>query len=111
MASSKGIPKERLIIVSPVTNDWNKTAKTAKAACGRLSELGIKANGINVVTWGPHARRTRLAYRHAIGEGTEVGVVTVQYGRFSQRAWWTSRFGIFLVCKNLTGWLRECILG
>lgn len=106
-----GVPRPKIIVAAPVTDGWNKTAKAARDACARLREAGIRPKGLNVVTRGPHARRSRLAYQHAIGPETPVGIVTVPLKRYENRAWWTSRSGIFLMAKNFAGWLRECLAG
>lgn len=107
----RGIPSEKILVVAPVTDGWNKTAKAAKAACAILKEKGMQPRGLNVITLGLHARRSRLAYQHAIGPGTPVGIITVPSPRFIHRQWWTSRTGLFLVAKNLAGWIRECLFG
>lgn len=103
----RGIPAARLLVASPNTGNWNKTAKTARAACALLREKGIHPKGLNVITFGLHARRSRLAYIHAIGPGIPVGHITIPNQRFINRPWWSSPGGFFLVAKSLIGWIRE----
>jgi hypothetical protein len=106
-----GVPREQLIVCKPVTNDWNKTAKTAQAVSLELRERGIRPKGVNLVTGGLHARRSHLAYKHAFGKGIPVGIITEQSGGEGSSPWWTHRSEIWSVGKNFIGWIRELLLG
>lgn len=56
---------------------WLRTSKTAQAVQHKIAELGLKPKGINVLTAGPHARETWVAYQHIFGPEVPVGIISV----------------------------------
>jgi len=55
----------------------------------------------NLVSLGPHARRSRLLFAKALGPGYDVGVLSVPDPRYDAAAWWTSSAGFRLVTGEL----------
>jgi uncharacterized SAM-binding protein YcdF (DUF218 family) len=56
---------------------------------------------ITVVTFGAHARRSRLLFQQAFGEKVEVGVIAVPPDDYDPRRWWASSQGVRLVISEL----------
>jgi hypothetical protein len=52
---------------------------------------------VNLMTLGPHARRSRLIYEKALGKGIVVGVTAVPSRDFDPAHWWTSSQGVRIV--------------
>lgn len=48
---------------------------------------------LNVISLGPHARRTRLMYEEAFGEGTRIGIISLPDRSYKGRPWWTTSRG------------------
>jgi hypothetical protein len=55
---------------------------------------GITAKSIDVVTEGPHARRTRLLYQKALGSQVSVGIISVEDKEYDRKHWWRSSEGV-----------------
>lgn len=53
-----------------------------------------KVRAVNVVTEGAHARRTRLLFEKALGEGYEVGIVATRNPEYDPDHWWRSSEGV-----------------
>lgn len=49
---------------------------------------------VHLVTRGPHARRSRLLMRHALGQHLEVGVTAVPIQEYDTVHWWRSSAGV-----------------
>lgn len=90
---------------------WMRTSKTARAVRDKVAELGLKPKGINVVTAGPHARETWVAYQHAFGKDMPVGIISIPKTNYPANRWWLSRQGLIWVPKDFVAWLKEVILG
>ena len=62
---------------------------------------GVIAKTVNVMTLGAHARRTRLLYEKAFGEGTKIGILAVDDLTFDSHRWWASSPGFRTVTSEL----------
>ena len=60
---------------------------------------------LNVVSVGPHARRSRLLFRRAFGRQTQVGVVSVPNPDYDPQRWWAYSIGFRTVVGESVGYL------
>ena len=49
---------------------------------------------VNIITSGPHARRSRLLFEKALGKGVTVGVIALAANDYDERHWWQSSQGV-----------------
>ena len=49
---------------------------------------------VNILTVGPHARRSRLLFEKALGKGVAVGVISIEDDEFEMAHWWRSSAGV-----------------
>jgi uncharacterized SAM-binding protein YcdF (DUF218 family) len=49
---------------------------------------------INLITAGPHARRSRLLFQKALGNGVKVGVTAIGDREYDERRWWRYSQGV-----------------
>ncbi len=83
--------------VRPVASEKltrDRTYGSALAIRDWLAEEGGDFQSINVMTMGPHARRSRLLFRKALGPGIEVGVIPVTNREYVPQAWWRYSEGV-----------------
>jgi uncharacterized SAM-binding protein YcdF (DUF218 family) len=59
-----------------------------------LREHGQSCSKFNLITEGPHARRSRLMFQKALGPGAEVGVIPVPPLSYDEKHWWRSSPGV-----------------
>lgn len=89
-----GIPPRE---VNPVVFEGVKIDRTFYSAiavkkwCG---QHGIPLQSLDIATLGPHARRSRLIYEKALGNGVEVGVIALDDPAYDSRRWWRSSEGV-----------------
>jgi hypothetical protein len=83
---------------SPETRQ-DRTYLSAASVREWLRQRGPIPARINVVSLGPHARRTRLLYKAAFAGVADVGVIAVDDRAFEGRRWWTSSPGF----RSVTG--------
>jgi hypothetical protein len=72
----------------------DRTYTMAHAIRQRLEADGVSTSRINVVTFGPHARRSRLLYEEAFGPHSDIGVLPITSRDFDPRHWWTTSDGV-----------------
>jgi uncharacterized SAM-binding protein YcdF (DUF218 family) len=59
-----------------------------------LRAQGINPTTINVVTEGPHARRSRLLFQKALGNDLTVGIISLQSEEYDPQHWWRTSAGV-----------------
>jgi hypothetical protein len=64
-----------------------------------LIEHGIRPTRVHLMSDGPHARRSRLLYQKAMGDGVVVGVTSIPSKEYDQRHWWRYSAGV----RNVIG--------
>jgi hypothetical protein len=106
-----GIPPERIVVVVIPAARWNRTSSMARAVRDRIAELRVVPSGVNVVTLGPHARQSLLAYSRMLGPGIPTGVINFPKAEYDPARWWASIAGIQKTTAHFVGWLRELALG
>ena len=106
-----GVPANALVSCPAPFVTWLRTSKTAQAVRDKVTALGLKPKGINVVTAGPHARETWVAYQHIFGEEMPVGIISIPKTNYPANRWWLSRQGLIWVPKDFIAWLKELLLG
>ncbi|MCZ7636109.1 MAG: YdcF family protein [Verrucomicrobia bacterium] len=89
-----GVPKERVLtLLCPVVRK-DRTYHCALAVREWLRKAGQCVTALDVVTLAPHARRSRLLYEKAFGDGVAVGVVGIEDPSFDAGRWWRSSAGV-----------------
>ncbi len=101
------VPKEKLIEAPAAKTYKNRTWESARAVQKELRQSHISVVGINVVSEGPHARRTRLVYRKVFGKEAVVGVIAVKSRDYDSDRWWASSEGMKTTMSEAAGWLFE----
>lgn len=105
-----GFPKDRLAEAAAARTYRHRTFESAKAVRDRLLELGVMTRGLNVVSVGPHARRTRAAYREVFGGETEIGIIAIDPQDYDPERWWASSDGVKTTLVEAVAWLYEVLL-
>ncbi len=105
-----GVPSELVVTASSEEVQRDRTFHAATAVKQWLQEQGLRTTSIDVVTVGPHARRSRLLYEEALGPEVEVGVIAVEDRRFDPNHWWRSSAGVRTVVDEAIAYLYARIL-
>jgi hypothetical protein len=61
----------------------------------------LRATNCQVISLGPHTRRTRLLFEKALGKEVSVGVMAVEDQDYDPRHWWRSSEGFRVVSGEL----------
>ena len=104
-----GIPQVKLIDAPAAPTFRQRTFEAAKGAKLKLAETGLQIHGINVVSGGPHARRTRTVYRRVFGDQGPIGVISIASQEYDARHWWRSSEGIKETFSEGLGWAYEWV--
>jgi uncharacterized SAM-binding protein YcdF (DUF218 family) len=89
-----GIPLESLEMVPSYVIGRDRTYSSAVALREWLRDHNAAVRSFNVVTEDTHARRTRLLFQQAFGEGVKVGIIAVPNPDYDAKHWWRYSEGV-----------------
>lgn len=89
-----GVPESSLQIVYFEGSQNDRTYHSALGVKAWFAERGETVTNLDVITVGPHARRSRLLYRKAFGAAAQVGIVALPDPAYDPRRWWRSSEGV-----------------
>jgi hypothetical protein len=104
-----GLSRDK-IIVAPSRAENMRTIESAVAVWRALQAAGIHPKTVNVFTFGPHARRSRLVFAKVDGPGTDVGVIGWVPPGYVAVPWWRSSERARDLLEETTGYLYEALL-
>jgi len=88
----------------------DRTYASAVALKRWLADHNMPSTNVNVVTVGPHARRSRLMFQKAFGKDTSVGVIAVVPFEYNQTDWWRSSQGFRGVTSEFLAYVYAKLL-
>jgi hypothetical protein len=100
-----GIPMSMIVPVASSGKDWARTYQSASALRKYFESHQCAPNSLNVITVGPHARRSRLLFKRGLGPNTTVGIITLPREDYDEQHWWRSSTGVREVISELAAYL------
>lgn len=88
--------------VQAVPAPWVRQDRTYTSAVALRTWLRahrISPTNFHLLTLGPHARRSRLLFEEALGDGVRVGITAIEGRDYDPRQWWKSSDGF----REVTG--------
>jgi uncharacterized SAM-binding protein YcdF (DUF218 family) len=76
---SMGVDSSRIIAVPGEKTYVNRTLKSALAFCNWLKKSKCEVKGINIISSGPHAKRSLMIYHKVLGKNYKVGIIVLPY--------------------------------
>jgi len=100
-----GVDATKLIRLGVPDHPSGRTLGRAAAVRRWLDRSGMSVRSVDVFTVGVHARKTWILFSHALGSNCRVGIIAGSEVRYNPRFWFASRTGIWLVTRNLAGYI------
>ena len=89
-----GLSRDLVTAVPCLVEKRDRTFFSALAIKKWLQTNRITIDRLDVLTIGPHARRTRLLYEKAFGPGVMIGIIAAPASDYDSRQWWRSSEGV-----------------
>jgi len=83
----------------------NRTFQSAAALRKWIEEKHLPVTSFNLVTLGPHARRSRLLFEEAFAGQARVGIISVEHREYDPKRWWKYSEGVKEVIGEGVGYL------
>jgi uncharacterized SAM-binding protein YcdF (DUF218 family) len=88
----------------------DRTYTSARALKAYLREHGGLPKQLDLITVGPHARRSWLLFRKAFGEQTKVGITSVPEIEYDSGKWWHYSNGVRSIIGELLAYCYARVL-
>ena len=105
-----GVSKDRIIVAPSKLTESRRTYESAVAVFHALQARDIQPKALNVFTFGPHARRSRLVFAKVEGPGRKVGVVAWTPTDYGSEPWWRSSERAKDLISETAGYAFEFLL-
>jgi hypothetical protein len=92
--TAQGVPVEKIIAASPPRVQKDRTYAAALEVEKQLTEKGLFPASIDVVSLGPHSRRTWMMYQRIFSPGIQVGIYSIKPHKYNPERWWSSSAGV-----------------
>ena len=95
-------------VVQAVPAPWvrrDRTHACAVALRDWLREHGVSPGKVNLITVGPHARRSRLLFQKVLGNDVTMGVTAIPDKDYDPDKWWRSSQGVRVVLSEMIAYV------
>ncbi len=106
----RGIPETSMQAVVAPNSERDRTFLSAVMVRDWIAARGKPVASLDVISLGPHGRRSRQLYRRAFGNDVEIGIVSAPPREYDPPHWWRSSEGTKTVITEATGlaWTLCC---
>ncbi len=105
-----GVPAAKLHVVPSWIVKRDRTYSSALALKEWCRTNNIQLTTINVVTLGPHARRSRLLHEKALGKEVKIGIIPLTNEEYDPDHWWRYSEGVKEVLSESAAYLYSRFL-
>ena len=105
-----GVSKERLLVARSEDTEKYRTFESAVAVWRTLRDASIKPKGINVFTFGAHARRSGLVFSKVNSGVERIGAIGWMPPEFQGEPWWNSSERSRELLDETVGYAYEFLL-
>jgi hypothetical protein len=100
----RGVPASAIAIVAVPPSEHDRTFRSALAVRDWLAKQPVPVTRLDVVTLGPHGRRSRRLYERAFAGRTAIGVISATPEDYEPERWWRTSEGAKSVLTEAIGW-------
>jgi DUF218 domain len=104
------IPRDKIIVAPSKATEVRRTFQSAATVLHALRKINIEPKTLNVFTYGPHARRSRLVFAKVFRPGTSVGVIAWDPPEYGSVPWWRSSQRAKELLSESAGYVFELLL-
>jgi len=106
-SSLKKMGFDTTLLVAVATDEIrnDRTFNSALALAGYIKEFHPEVKAINLMSYGPHSRRSQMMFQAALGDNFEVGIISIKSFYYGRNDWWKSSKGFREVMNELLGYI------
>jgi hypothetical protein len=105
-----GVPQDRITVAKSDQTERYRTFESAVAVWRTLHLAGIKPKGVDLFTFGPHARRSAMVFNKVNQDVEKIGVIGWRPPEYEKKSWWESSERSKQLIQEAVGYLYELLL-
>ena len=103
--TAQGVPAEKIITASAPSVKKDRTYASVLEVKKQLAEEGLFPASIDVVSLGPHSRRTWIIYQMVFSPDTQIGIYSIKPRNYNSEQWWSSSAGVRAIISETIAYL------
>jgi hypothetical protein len=103
LAERLGVQTARITAVPSPEVGRERTYRSAILVREWAKRSGLAVDALDIFSWGPHARRTRMLYRLVFGPQVDIGVYAATSPDYAGDTWWRTSIGAKEVIEQAIG--------
>jgi hypothetical protein len=107
---SFGLPADSIAEVPSPPVGKDRTYAEGLALAAWMRARGVRYEAIDLWSFSTHARRSRMLYALALGDGTRVGVFAPRDLEYDAKHWWRTSNGVRRVTDEWIAWLYATLI-
>ena len=96
-----GIPEGKIVLAIADDGKLDRTYRSAVALREAIIAYNIGETDLNLITAGPHGRRSRMLFQKALGNDYHIGVTSIDPAAYDPDNWYTCSEGVRTVVGEL----------
>ncbi|MBE0648133.1 MAG: YdcF family protein [Bacteroidales bacterium] len=100
-----GFDSTQLVAVATKEIQNDRTYNSALALGAYLRKYHPEIKAINLMSYGPHARRSQMMFQAALGKDFSVGIISIKSFYYDKHNWWKSSKGFREVMNEMLGYI------
>ena len=104
-----GMPEDKIVVLPSARVERDRTYTTAIEVRDWMRRTQ-SVEAVDVLTIGPHARRSWLLYRLALGTGRNVGIISFPSQEYDPNFWWKTSNGVRDVVDETVAYVYARVL-
>ncbi len=102
--------RDSIVALPIVSPGLSRTYSCAKAFKEWYSASVYKDCPVNIISLGPHTRRTWMIYKKVLGRNTDTGIILVDNPKYDRSNWWKSSAGIKATVHEMLSYIYTIII-
>ena len=100
-----GVQAEKILTVPAPSVQKDRTYAAVLEVKKQLAQKGLSPASIDIVSFGPHSRRTWMMFKLIFSPGVQVGVISIEPRDYDVSRWWISSAGVRDVISETVAYL------
>ena len=103
--AAQGVPVEKIVMASAPLVQKDRTYAAALEVRKQLAEKGLRPMSLDVISLGPHSRRTWIIYQMVFSPETQIGIYSIRPHGYDPEQWWSSSAGVRTIIGETIAYL------
>jgi hypothetical protein len=100
-----GLDTNAVVAVPAPKVRLDRTYASAMALKNWLGSHGAAETSFNIISLGPHSRRSRLLFEKALGRDYKVGIIAIENQEYDVNRWWASSAGVRTMTDEMVAYV------